>query len=225
VCSRCAGKDIETRLVYTEVELKGFLQGAVKMLQTTSDGERFVHRELWQVVVGQLDQAKDKSGSFYNHLVAMVFAFHTLEAYVNFIAEKLTPELLERQEWGGFLSFKKKLQKLLEVLGLEAPDATIRPYTAVWELKALRDKIAHGRRQEISDVVEHPATEEPPWDAGFLEASVTPERVAIAVEDVESFAEWIHAAARRKLPDDVSLKQEALRGILQITSRTTTAAP
>jgi hypothetical protein len=27
VCGRCAGKDIETRLVYTEEELKGFLRG------------------------------------------------------------------------------------------------------------------------------------------------------------------------------------------------------
>jgi hypothetical protein len=26
-CGNCAGKDIETRLVYTEEELKGFLQG------------------------------------------------------------------------------------------------------------------------------------------------------------------------------------------------------
>jgi hypothetical protein len=95
----------------------------------------------------------------------------------------------------------------------------------VWELKALRDKIAHGRREEISTVHDHLATEEPPWDAGFLEASVTPEKVAIAAEDVEKFAEWIHAAARAKLPDDVSLKQEALRGILQMTSRTTEAAP
>jgi hypothetical protein len=27
VCSRCGGKDIEARLVYTERELKGFLRG------------------------------------------------------------------------------------------------------------------------------------------------------------------------------------------------------
>ena len=90
---------------------EGVFAGAVKMLQTTSDGERFVHRELWQVVVGQLDQAKDKSGSFYNHLVAMVFAFHTLEAYVNFNVEKLRPEMLVFRR-GHFPSFDKKLQEV-----------------------------------------------------------------------------------------------------------------
>jgi hypothetical protein len=155
----------------------------------------------------------------------MVFAFHTLEAYVNFIAQKLCPELLDRPR-RRFLPFKEKLQKLLEGLFLEVPDSSIRPYATVWELKKLRDKIAHGRHEEFSDVHEHPATDEPPWDPGFLEASVTPEAVAIAVEDVERFADWIQAAAQRRLPSDVSLKQhDALRGILQITSRTTTAAP
>jgi hypothetical protein len=194
------------------------------MLQTTSEGEGYVHRWLWQVVLRQLDHAEENDAApLLNRVVAMVFAFHTLEAYVNFIVEKLKPELLERQEWGGFLSFKKKLQKLLEALCLEAPDVTIRPYATVWELQRLRDKIAHGRREVISAVHVHPTTE-PPWDAGFLE-SVTPEMVANAVEDVDRFAEWIHAAARLKLPADVSLKQEALRGILQITARTTIMPP
>ena len=196
------------------------------MLRTTSQGEGYTHRWLWQVVLRQLDHAEESDAApLLNRLVAMVFAFHTLEAYVNFIVEKLKPELLERQEWGGFLSFKKKLQKLLEELRLREPDPTSRPCATVWELQGLRDKIAHGRREEITGDHKHPATQEPPWDAGFLETFVTPESTAIAVEDAEKFAKWIHAAARQKLPADVSLKQDALCGILQITSRTTTAAP
>jgi hypothetical protein len=153
----------------------------------------------------------------------MVFAFHTLEAFVNFIADKLCPELLERHR-GRFLPFKEKLQKLLEGLFLEVPDASVRPYATVWELKKLRDKIAHGRYEKFSDVHDHLATEEPPWDPGFLEASVTPEAVAVAVEDVEKFADWIQAAARRRLPSDDSLKQhEALGGIIEISWGSTTA--
>jgi hypothetical protein len=120
------------------------------------------------VVTDQLDQAqKDKTGSFSKHLVAMVFAFHTLEAYANFIIEKLHPEMLDFRK-GRFASFKEKLQEVRERLGLEEPDATSRPYSTVLELKELRDKIAHGRREVISDVHLHPETEERRGTLGFL---------------------------------------------------------
>ena len=64
------------------------------MVQTFIEGERFLHRELWRVVERQLNHASvTPKGAFYDDLVAMVFALHTLEAYLNFAGERLAPRI------------------------------------------------------------------------------------------------------------------------------------
>ena len=61
---------------------------------TSVEGERFIHKELWRVVIRQLEHAKaNPSGAFYDDLVAMTFAFHALEAYLNYVGEKLAPDM------------------------------------------------------------------------------------------------------------------------------------
>src|SRR5688572_20133205 len=95
-------------------------------VQTTVEGERFIHKELWRVVERQLDHAKRiPSGAFYDHLVAMTFAFHTLEAYLNYVGEKLAPDIWKdernyfRKE--PFRGFDGKVRKVLELVGVAEP--------------------------------------------------------------------------------------------------------
>ena len=71
-------------------------QVAMKSVRTSVEGERFLHKDLWRVVERQLDHALGTPrGAFYDDLVAMVFALHALEAYLNFVGERVAPENME----------------------------------------------------------------------------------------------------------------------------------
>src|SRR4051794_8056667 len=123
------------------------------MQRVEVEGEHLLHRILWQVVERQLSNAsKNPSGSFYDDLAAMVFASHALEAYVNFVGERLDPEFWkdERIHFRA-TGFAGKLSKILELCGIEEPSKTERPYSTVWTLKALRDRIAHAKPERFSE--------------------------------------------------------------------------
>jgi hypothetical protein len=138
----------------------------VTKVRTTIEGERFLHRELWAVVERQLGHAAGTPrGSAKDHLVAMVFSFNTLEAYLNYAGEHLAPQIWkdERNFFRSepFRGFDGKVRKVLELVGLEEPIRTDRPYSTVWMLKDLRDLIAHAKPLKFSYVVEHSADDEP----------------------------------------------------------------
>jgi hypothetical protein len=65
------------------------------MLETTFNGESLLHRELWRVVEmqGEFAERRGERWAFYTDLVAMVFAFHTVEAYLNFVGGLLAPTI------------------------------------------------------------------------------------------------------------------------------------
>jgi hypothetical protein len=151
----------------------------------------------------------------------MVFAFHTLEAYVNFIVEKLRPDMLKRP----FAPFDKKLGEVLERVNLARPDYTTRPFRTVKELQELRNIIAHGRREVISETHRHSDTEDAPREKGFLETEVSRQKAIFSAQDVKRIARSIQTAARKEFPADPSLKGEPLVGILQIVSRSTSRVP
>jgi hypothetical protein len=110
-----------------------------------SDGEEYLHKETWRVVQRQFERPPDpKRGALYDDLVAMVFASHTLEGYLNFIGDKILPELWkkERDIAGGL---EGKLGLILRKCGLSDFDKGRRPYATVSALKNLRDSIVHPR--------------------------------------------------------------------------------
>src|SRR5438093_9995333 len=122
-------------------------------LRTSFDVLEFLHRELWQIVQ---DQARISEGReqewFRPTLAAMVFAFHTVEAYVNYVGEKLAPEIWadERNYFRKepFRGWKGKLRKVLELAGMEwTPNEP--PLRTVLELRNLRDLIAHGKSERL----------------------------------------------------------------------------
>jgi len=58
------------------------------------EGVEYTHRVLWKVVQDQARLAAEREREWFNpSLVAMVFAFHTVEAYVNFAGEQLAPAI------------------------------------------------------------------------------------------------------------------------------------
>jgi hypothetical protein len=64
------------------------------LLKTTSEGEILPHRFLWEIVEEQAALAKRLEREWSKPaLVGMVFAFHTVEAYINYLGERLGPEI------------------------------------------------------------------------------------------------------------------------------------
>ena len=187
---------------------------------TTVEGERFIHKELWRVVLRQLEHAKKMpSGAFYDDLVAMTFAFHALEAYLNYVGEKLAPEIW-KDERNYFLKqpyrgFDGKIRKVFELTGLSEPKRDTRPYSSVWMLKGLRDLMAHGKVERITDDFEHDAEEQSPWVRTPLDFLVTEANAEIARNDVASITKSIHDAARPKVDDVWFQSAGPFEGVLQ----------
>jgi hypothetical protein len=115
----------------------------MQVQKTTVDGERFIHNILWIVVQRQIEHAKEKpQGAYYDCLAAMVFASHALEAYLNFVGERLAPVFWkDEREYFRRTGFAGKVRKILELCGIPEPDKDNRPYCTIWQLKKLRDSM------------------------------------------------------------------------------------
>ena len=128
------------------------------------EGEEYLHKETWQVVKRQFDRPNDsRMGAMYDDLVAMIFASHTLEGYLNFIGDTILPEVWknERKE------FKKtgitgKLAAILAECGLEPFEKGRRPHSTIKALKTLRNSIAHPRTCKPKSSTVYSEGKEPP---------------------------------------------------------------
>lgn len=196
-------------------------------VRTAFEGETFNHRILWFIVSRQLKHANENAaGAMHDHLVAMVFAFHALEAYLNFIGERLAPDVWadERRYFGrsDYQGFAGKLKKVLELVGMAAPEKTTRPYSTVWLLKNLRDQIAHARTERYTFAVDHPPDENLTLHLKLFGGLVTKENAEMAHADIEAFADQIHDLARPKLTAIVG--DRAFRGMLSFGTHHGTVA-
>jgi hypothetical protein len=190
-------------------------------VETSIEGEHFLHRTLWQVVVRQIEHArKNPIGAFYEHLVAMVFAFHTLEAYLNHCGQKLDPKTWanERKVFRSS-GFDGKIRKVLELVGFPEPPRETRPYHSVWVLKDLRDMIAHAKTERIEATYRHSTSDEPPlFHETGLSKIVNASAAETAVQDINEFIVTIHELARTLVTNDVWFAGEALGGPLSYTT-------
>jgi len=77
----------------------------------------------------------------------MVFGFLTVEAYLNFVGERLAPGIWQdernyfRRE--PFRGWDGKLRKVMELVEMPWPATITRPLKTILELRELRDRIAH----------------------------------------------------------------------------------
>ncbi len=188
-----------------------------------TEGEEYLHKETWRVVKRQFDRPEDsRKGAMYDHLVAMVFASHTLEGYLNFIGDKILPELWknERDEFKT-TGITGKLAAILEECGLEPFENGRRPYSTAKALKKLRDKIAHPKTNKPKSRIIYSEGKEPPmFPKSLLETLVTREKAERARDDVRCIVDRVQAAAVAKFPK-LHLGDDGLEGIINQHSHST----
>lgn len=189
-------------------------------IMTFVEGENFNHRLLWFIVKRQLEHGVSKpAGANHDDLVAMVFALHSMEAYLNFIGERLAPDVWakEREYFSKapYRGFSGKMKKVLELVQLEEPSRDSRPYSTIWLLKNLRDQIAHPKTERYAFSASHAPDDIGAFYVAPFQGLVTRENAQKAYEDVEAFADSIHNLAKTRLRD-VIVGDQAFRGPLSL---------
>ena len=188
-----------------------------------SESREYLHRTVWRVVIRQIEYAEaNPTGALYDYLVAMVFALHSIEGYINFLGERVAPELWEdeRATFKG-ASLTEKLKVVCERCGIGAPPKGKRPYSTVLELKGLRDKIVHPKTQTIKRSIGFDADHPPPLFAESLLATlVSPQKALRARDDVKRIVHELHNAAVAKFPN-LGLGDDPLEGILRTRATST----
>lgn len=199
-----------------------------RRLVEESEGEEYLHKAVWRVVQRQIEYAEaNRQGALYDDLVAMVFAFHALEGYLNYVGEKIAPDLWRDEKTqfseNGVIG---KLAAICERCGLGSPDYGKRPYGTLSQLKKLRNGMAHPRTRKTGGKVEYDERKPPPlFPQSYLAAIVSHRRALRARDDVKHIADQIHAAALTKFPE-AGLGPDALDGIMSMrTTVTRQSAP
>lgn len=197
------------------------------MLKTTYQGEEILHRLLWHIVKEESERAAAlERGWFHPSAVAMVFAFHTIEAYLNYVGERLAPDIwkdernyFRKQPYRGW---EGKLRKVLELTGLPWNPGH-RPLSTVLQLRELRDLIAHGKPEKLSAEVLHPTGTDAPFISSTLRQMIAPkEKLTTVLPDVDQFLCEIHTLAEPKLKvRDIWFGSHPLRGTSEYTSFST----
>jgi hypothetical protein len=143
--------------------------------------------------------------SFHDDLVVMIFSFHTLEAYINYAGEVLNPELwkIERDYFSKkpYKGFDGKIRKLFELCKTNEPSRMERPYASIWKLKSLRDSIAHAKLEKKAYVISSHDSEMISLHLEPFNGAVTHENAMIAVEDVSELIHFIHENAKKNSSD------------------------
>jgi len=175
-----------------------------RLLLTKIEGENFTHKSLWSVVDRQIENAEARqAGSLFDLLPAMVFALLSFEAYLNFLGERLAPEIW-RDERNFFKKvpyrgFEGRVRKVFELCKTPEMDRAERPYSTIWKLKELRDLIAHGKSEKISMTLEHQDDASRSFHNIELYKLVSLENAYQAREDIYVVSLKLHSAAREAL--------------------------
>ena len=191
------------------------------MLETHCKGEAITHRVLWRITQEQVELAQGKeAGWIYPSVVAQVFAYHTVEAYLNYVGERLEPDIwrnernyFRNEPYRGALG---KMHKIVDLVGLpwteEARDE--RPLKTIMDLKYFRDLISHGKTEKFDEVILHEAGEEPLRPSSELvKLSESKEKLSVVLEDVEQYLDSIHLLAKPMLKvSDTWFGSYALKG-------------
>lgn len=188
------------------------------MLKTVFDGEEIIHRLLWRIVKEQAEEAEKRQEGWFNPgVVARVFAYHTVEAYLNYVGERIAPEIwkdernyFRNEPYRGALG---KLRKIMDLVALPwTPDD--KPLKTILERKEIRDLIGHGKAEKLRGEAIHPPDTEAPFPVSRLREIVAPkDTLALMLSDVEGFLNELQKRARPLLKvKDVWFGDEALQG-------------
>ena len=198
-------------------------------VRTSASGENYTHRILWVCAQKQLEVAKaEPPGNWYFRLTAMLMAYFTYEAYLNFLGDRIDKDTWAKEKVffskHPYRGTEGKLLKLQEVLGMPPAQSGSRPYATISELASLRNTVAHGKPEQFTIGVQHSSNRQPSNMKPWLRDRVTRPNAERAFIDVEQFVNAMHAQAVEKVGSSV-VQPHALRGSLAFSLGTTTAVP
>ncbi len=188
-----------------------------------TETEDFLHKSAWKVVNRQIAYAEaNRQRALYDDLVAMVFAYHSLEGYLNFVGQKIAPNLWKQEkEQFSDTGIAGKLSAICKRCEISIPEKGKRPYSTVAELKKLRDSITHPKTYRTSRRSEYAEGKARPlFGRNYLVTLVDHKKAIRARDDVKCIADRIHSAALIRFPTG-GLGSDALEGITGMSSSTT----
>jgi len=215
-------------LLPTRYRRNGRRQSGAEMLNKRRfveeiEAEDYLHREAWRVVNRQIEYAEaNPGGALYDDLVAMMFAYHSFEGYLNFVGEKIAPDLWkeERRQFGD-TGIAGKLGAICVRCEISIPEKGRRPYSTVTQLKKLRDSMAHPKTYKTSQKTEFLEGKTPPlFRRSYLARLVNHTKAIRARDDVKFIADRIHSAAVNRFPTS-RLGNDAFEGMFGMGSSTT----
>lgn len=174
-----------------------------KLATVTKDREVRTHAYLLHTSSCLLKKGQEQeAGSFHQFMGSLVFAAFTLEAYLNWLGDKLFPHwtYLER------LSPKEKLELISDQLKMNVENGK-RPWQTLIRLFKFRNDIAHAKREKnvvtetVEPIDEHLNEKLGKRDNTEIERFCTRENAERALEDIRQILEILHAAA--DLKDDL----------------------
>ena len=198
------------------------MKKGTKKTTTEIHGELFTHRLLWRCCTKQMEaaRAREEDASHF-HLTAMLMAYFTYEAYLNFLGDCVAPKIW-RNERNYFSKephrgTEGKLRKLAAICGFDVETGK-RPHQTIVDLEQLRDFVAHGKPDKYDATVRHhPGREPRMFGYDTLSKRVTQEKAERAIADVEKFIECLHERCRESVRD-LRYGPKALKGSLGYSS-------
>jgi len=186
--------------------------------ESTIEGEVYTHRYLWASLKRVRDVAaeKDEDAPFF-WLSAMLLAYLTYEAYLNYVGDRVAPEVWSGEKEvfskGKYRGEEAKLRKIEEVTGIRV-DKAKRPYQTVKKLKKVRDMLVHGKVEKFrfDTVVEEDTV--PKMFQITLEEYVSKSQFDRALHDTEQLIEHIQQELGSKWEYDHLFPGKALVGSL-----------
>jgi len=167
------------------------------------ESEEYLLKEAWQVVKRHIQYAEAMpQNASSEDLVAMIFAFHTMEGYLNYVGQKIAPELWKNERVIFKPGLSGKLNAVYERCGIGRPNPGRRPYSTLSELKNLWDRVTHRQTSRSQGPIESLIHKASPSFANSRLATVVSHRMAVkARDDVKRIVDEINSAAIGVFPE------------------------
>jgi hypothetical protein len=166
------------------------------------ESDEYLIKEAWQVVKRHIQYAEAMPQHASDEdLVAMIFAFHTMEGYLNYVGQKIAPELWKNERVTFKPGLSGKLNAVYERCGIGRPNPGKRPYSTLIELKKLWDRLAYRQTRRPRGSIESLDHKSSAAFANSRLASVVSHRMAVkARDDVKQIVDEINSAAIGRFP-------------------------
>jgi len=139
-----------------------------------------------------------KRGAMYFHIPAMLMAYLTYESYINYLGDRIAPEIWKKEREyfrePPYHGIEGKLNLILEKCKINSIDLAKGPYQNIVRLKHFRDYLSHGKPDKYELIKLHIRNKEPSLFDGYdkLSKFVTKEKSESSVKSVKLFIDELH---------------------------------